>query len=262
MDTAANSDSQPNENWDPAEVAKFNDLARTWWDKDGDFKPLHAINPLRLGYIQEQVDLHGKRVLDVGCGGGILSESLALAGAIVTGIDLAEKPLQVARLHRHESGLGDTDAENNAASSKRGKLDYQLTSIEAYAAEHAGEFDVVTCMEMLEHVPDPQSIIQACRRLLKPDGQLFLSTINRNPKAYAFAVLGAEYLLKLLPRGTHDYDKFIKPSELAHWLRQQDFNLQGLRGLSFNPLREHYALTADTSVNYLAHATVAPGAPD
>lgn len=270
MDKAASSKSAPTANWDPAEVAKFNDLARTWWDKEGDFKPLHAINPLRLGYIQAQVQLQGKRVLDVGCGGGILSESMALAGAAVTGIDMAEKPLQVARLHRHESGLGDmpvatgtqsdTDADVNIG--QRGTLDYQLTSIEAYAADHAGEFDVVTCMEMLEHVPDPESIIRACRRLLKADGQLFLSTINRNPKAYALAVIGAEYLLQLLPRGTHDYDKFIKPSELAQWLRQQDFSLQNLRGLSFNPLTEHYALTADTSVNYLAHATVTPGEPD
>ena len=227
------------QNWDPAEVAKFDQLARTWWDEDGDFKPLHAINPLRLGYIQEHVELTGNAVLDVGCGGGILSESLARAGATVTGIDLAEKPLQVARLHRLESDLA---------------IDYQLISIEALSQQQPQTFDVITCMEMLEHVPDPASIIRACRELLKPGGQLFLSTINRNPKAYAFAVIGAEYVLKLLPRGTHDYHKFIKPSELTRWLREERFALQSLKGLSFSPFTQTYALTADTSVNYLAHA--------
>ncbi|MFT5792862.1 MAG: 2-polyprenyl-6-hydroxyphenyl methylase/3-demethylubiquinone-9 3-methyltransferase [Candidatus Pseudothioglobus sp.] len=230
-------------NVDPSEVAKFDDLARTWWDKEGDFKPLHAINPLRLEFIKARTSIDGIRALDVGCGGGILSESLARGGAVVTGIDMAEKPLQVARLHRFESDLD---------------IDYQLTSIEALSEtldeEQSGFFDVITCMEMLEHVPDPQSVINACRRLLKPGGELFLSTINRNPKAYALAVIGAEYILKLLPRGTHDYDKFIKPSELARWLREAGFNVQDMAGLSYNPLTEVYALTHDTSVNYLAHA--------
>jgi 2-polyprenyl-6-hydroxyphenyl methylase/3-demethylubiquinone-9 3-methyltransferase len=224
-------------------VAKFDDLARTWWDAEGDFKPLHRINPLRLDFIRARTTIDGKRVLDVGCGGGILSESLASHGARVTGIDMAEKPLQVARLHQFESNL---------------EIDYQLTSIEALSdaldAEQAGTFDVITCMEMLEHVPNPQSVINACRRLLKPDGELFLSTINRNPKAYALAVIGAEYILKLLPRGTHDYDKFIKPSELARWLREAGFDIQDMAGLSYNPLTEVYALTQDTAVNYLVHA--------
>jgi 2-polyprenyl-6-hydroxyphenyl methylase/3-demethylubiquinone-9 3-methyltransferase len=226
-------------NVDPGEVAKFDDLARTWWDKEGDFKPLHAINPLRLDFIRARTTVDGKRVLDVGCGGGILSESLANCGAVVTGIDMAEKPLQVARLHRFESTLD---------------IDYQLTSIEALGEAQPGKFDVITCMEMLEHVPDPQSVINACRRLLRPGGELFLSTINRNPKAYALAVIGAEYILKLLPRGTHDYDKFIKPSELARWLREAGFDVQDMAGLSYNPLTEVYAMTSDTSVNYLAHA--------
>jgi 2-polyprenyl-6-hydroxyphenyl methylase / 3-demethylubiquinone-9 3-methyltransferase len=240
-----NESTNSNQNWDPAEVAKFDQLARTWWDEDGDFKPLHAINPLRLGYIQANVELQGKQLLDVGCGGGILSESLARAGALVTGIDLAEKPLQVARLHRLEANL---------------EINHQLISIEALAENQPQSFDVITCMEMLEHVPDPASVINACRRLLKPGGQLFLSTINRNPKAYAFAVIGAEYLLKLLPRGTHDYDKFIKPSELTRWLRDENFSLQSLKGLSFSPFSQVYALTSDTSVNYLAHASLASGA--
>jgi 2-polyprenyl-6-hydroxyphenyl methylase/3-demethylubiquinone-9 3-methyltransferase len=224
-------------------VAKFDDLARTWWDTEGDFKPLHRINPLRLDFIRARTTIDGKRALDVGCGGGILSESLASHGARVTGIDMAEKPLQVARLHQFESNL---------------EIDYQLTSIEALSdaldKEQAGTFDVITCMEMLEHVPNPQSVINACRRLLKPDGELFLSTINRNPKAYALAVIGAEYILKLLPRGTHDYDKFIKPSELARWLREAGFDVRDMAGLSYNPLTEVYALTQDTAVNYLVHA--------
>jgi 2-polyprenyl-6-hydroxyphenyl methylase/3-demethylubiquinone-9 3-methyltransferase len=230
-------------NVDPGEVAKFDDLARTWWDAEGDFKPLHRINPLRLDFIRARTTIDGKRALDVGCGGGILSESLASHGAQVTGIDMAEKPLQVARLHQLESNL---------------EIDYQLTHIEALSdaldEEQAGTFDVITCMEMLEHVPNPQSVINACRRLLKPDGELFLSTINRNPKAYALAVIGAEYILKLLPRGTHDYDKFIKPSELARWLREAGFDVQDMAGLSYNPLTEVYALTQDTAVNYLVHA--------
>ena len=241
--SAAQSTASPHANVDPGEVAKFDDLARTWWDAEGDFKPLHRINPLRLDFIRARTTIDGKRALDVGCGGGILSESLASHGAQVTGIDMAEKPLQVARLHQFESNL---------------EIDYQLTSIEtlsdALDEEQAGTFDVITCMEMLEHVPNPQSVIIACRRLLKPDGELFLSTINRNPKAYALAVIGAEYILKLLPRGTHDYDKFIKPSELARWLREAGFDVQDMAGLSYNPLTETYALTQDTAVNYLVHA--------
>jgi 2-polyprenyl-6-hydroxyphenyl methylase/3-demethylubiquinone-9 3-methyltransferase len=241
--SAAQPSASPHTNVDPGEVAKFDDLARTWWDAEGDFKPLHRINPLRLDFIRARTTIDGKRVLDVGCGGGILSESLASHGAQVTGIDMAEKPLQVARLHQFESNL---------------EIDYQLTSIEALSdaldEEQAGTFDVITCMEMLEHVPNPQSVINACRRLLKPDGELFLSTINRNPKAYALAVIGAEYILKLLPRGTHDYDKFIKPSELARWLREAGFDVQDMAGLSYNPLTEVYALTQDTAVNYLVHA--------
>jgi 2-polyprenyl-6-hydroxyphenyl methylase/3-demethylubiquinone-9 3-methyltransferase len=236
---AAQPSVQQHSNVDPAEVAKFDDLARTWWDAEGDFKPLHAINPLRLEFIKTRTSLDGLQVLDVGCGGGILSESLAHSGAVVTGIDMAEKPLQVARLHRFESDLS---------------IDYQLTSIEALSEARPSTFDVITCMEMLEHVPDPQSVVNACRRLLKPGGELFLSTINRNPKAYALAVIGAEYVLQLLPRGTHDYDKFIKPSELARWLREAGFDVQDMAGLSYNPLTQVYALTRDTSVNYLVHA--------
>jgi 2-polyprenyl-6-hydroxyphenyl methylase/3-demethylubiquinone-9 3-methyltransferase len=240
IQAAAQPSAKQHLNVDPAEVAKFDDLARTWWDKEGDFKPLHAINPLRLDFIRARTMLDGKRVLDVGCGGGILSESLTSSGAEVTGIDMAEKPLQVARLHRFESNLN---------------IDYQLTSIEALSEAQPDTFDVITCMEMLEHVPDPQSVINACRRLLKPNGELFLSTINRNPKAYALAVIGAEYILKLLPRGTHDYDKFIRPSELARWLREAGFKVQDMAGLSYNPLTQVYALTDDTAVNYLVHAT-------
>lgn len=227
-------------NLDPAEIRKFDDMARSWWDKEGDFKPLHQINPLRVDYISQRATLRGARVLDVGCGGGILTEALALAGAVVTGIDMAEKPLQVARLHRHESELD---------------IEYLHTTIEQYAAEHAGEFDVVTCLEMLEHVPDPGSVIRSCRTLLKPEGHLFLSTINRNPKSYLLAVIGAEYVLRLLPKGTHDFDKFIKPSELDAWLRDASFQIQDLTGMTFNPVTGIYKLGSDTDVNYLAYAT-------
>jgi len=227
-------------NVDAAEVNKFDELARKWWDPNSEFKPLHDINPLRLDYIASRATLNGARVLDVGCGGGILTEALATAGANTTGIDMAPRPLQVAKLHRHESEL---------------EIDYQQSTIEAYAADHAGEFDVITCLEMLEHVPSPDSVIEACRTLLKPGGQLFLSTINRNPKAYAMMVLGAEYVLNMLPRGTHDYQKFLKPSELASSLRQHEFELQDITGMTYNPITKSYSLGRDTDVNYLLYAT-------
>ena len=227
-------------NVDPGEIGRFDELAHKWWDKEGDFKPLHDINPLRVSYIESFAELKDQRVLDVGCGGGILSEALARAGARVTGTDMAEKPLQVARLHQHESDVS---------------IDYQLITVEDYAEQHAGEFDIITCLEVLEHVPDPRSVIAACRRLLKADGKLFLSTINRNPKAYLLAVLGAEYFLKMLPRGTHDYARFIKPSELATWLRKERFNLQDVTGMTYNPLTKTYKLSTDTDVNYLAYAS-------
>lgn len=227
-------------NVDAAEVNKFDELARKWWDANSEFKTLHDINPLRVGYIASRATLTGARVLDVGCGGGILTEALAKAGANTTGIDMAPKPLQVAKLHRHESELD---------------IDYQQSTIEDYAADHAGEFDVITCLEMLEHVPSPDSVIEACKMLLKPGGQLFLSTINRNPKAYAMMVLGAEYVMNMLPRGTHDYQKFLKPSELASSLRRHGFELQDITGMTYNPLTKSYSLGRDTDVNYLLHAT-------
>ena len=231
-----------NPNVDAGEVSKFDALARSWWDREGDFKPLYMINPLRLGYITARVQLAGKRVLDVGCGGGILTEELAIAGAETMGIDVADKPLAVARLHAHESGLAD-------------RIDYQKVTIEDLAQTRAGQFDVITCLEMLEHVPDPGSVILACRQLLKPGGHLFLSTINRNAKAYLLAVIGAEYLLRMLPRGTHDYARFIKPSELAQLLRQHQFALQDVTGMTYNPISQRYRLGQDTDVNYLVYAT-------
>ena len=225
-------------NADPAEVQKFSDLAHRWWDPASEFRPLHEINPLRLDWIETQTPLAGKQVLDVGCGGGLLSEGMAARGATVTGIDLSEKALGVARLHLFESGL---------------KIDYQHSSAEDFAERHAGAFDVVTCMEMLEHVPDPASTVRACATLVKPGGHVFFSTLNRNPKSYLFAVIGAEYILKLLPRGTHEYAKFIKPSELARYCREGGLNLQRLTGLTYNPLSKVYALADDTDVNYLVH---------
>lgn len=228
-------------NTDSAEIEKFDGLARTWWDRSGDFKPLHDINPVRMAYIEERVTLENASVLDVGCGGGILTESLARAGAQVIGIDMAEKPLQVARLHCIESGLDE-------------RIDYQQTSIEAFAESHANEFDVVTCLEMLEHVPDPASVIASCQTLLRPGGHLFLSTINRNPKSYLLAVVGAEYVLRLLPRGTHDYEKFIRPAELASMLRTSTLDLRDISGMNHNPLTGSWKLGRDTDVNYLAHA--------
>lgn len=223
-------------NVDPAELEKFAALAHRWWDKNSEFKPLHAINPLRLHFIDEAVGLNGKRVLDVGCGGGILSESMAEKGADVVAIDLGEKALKVAKLHQLESGS---------------KVDYQLIAVETLASQQPASFDVVTCMEMLEHVPDPAAIIDACAKLVKPGGSVFFSTINRNPKAYLFAVIGAEYVLNMLPKGTHEYEKFIKPSELSAWARNSDLTVNELKGMSYNPLTQHYSLGSDISVNYL-----------
>ena len=226
-------------NVDPAEVAKFEALASRWWDPHSEFKPLHDINPLRLDYIDRRAGLQGKQVADVGCGGGILSESMAQRGAIVTGIDMGKAPLAVAQLHKLESGV---------------EVNYRQGTAEELAAELPEKFDVVTCLEMLEHVPDPASTIQACTQLVKPGGALFFSTINRNPKSYLFAIVGAEYLLRLLPRGTHDYAGFIKPSELEGWCRHAGLELRDLTGMSYNPLTQHYSLSKDLSVNYLAYA--------
>lgn len=226
-------------NADPAELEKFGELAHRWWDPNSEFKPLHDINPLRLDWIDRAVGLAGKRVLDVGCGGGLLSEGMAARGAEVTGIDLSEKPLGVARLHLLESGR---------------QVDYRKISVEELAEEMPGAFDVVTCLEMLEHVPNPSSVITACARLVKPGGQVFLSTLNRNPKSYLFAVIGAEYILKMLPKGTHDYAKFIRPSELVRWAKLGGLEPAELIGMSYNPLTREYSLGRDTSVNYLMRA--------
>ena len=227
-------------NVDPLEIDKFQSIASRWWDRESEFKPLHEINPQRVSYIEQQASgLDGKRILDVGCGGGILAEALALKGARVTGIDMAELSLKVARLHLHESGLD---------------IDYQLSTVEAFAEQHEAQFDIVTCLEMLEHVPDPASIITSATRLLKPDGILFLSTINRNPKSFALAILGAEYVLRLLPRGTHEYKKFIKPSEIAAQLRKLGLHASDITGMSYNPVTRHYALGRDIDVNYLLTA--------
>lgn len=224
-------------NADPAELAKFSDLAHRWWDPDSEFRPLHQINPLRLEWINGQAPLAGKQVLDVGCGGGILADSMARNGADVLGIDLSTKALRVAQLHALEAGTP------NVA--------YREVSAETLAAEQPGAFDVVTCMEMLEHVPDPSSIVRACAALVKPGGWVFFSTINRNAKAFVFAIVGAEYVLNLLPRGTHEYQKLIRPSELAGYCRTAGLELQQSRGMEYNPLTRHYWLSSDTSVNYL-----------
>ena len=228
----------PTHNVDHGEVAKFEALASRWWDPDSEFKPLHDINPLRLDYIDQRAGLAGKRVLDVGCGGGILAESMAARGATVMGIDMGEQPLMVAELHKLESGV---------------EVEYRRVTAEQLAAEMPGQFDVVTCMEMLEHVPDPASVIAACAQLVKPGGQVFLSTINRNPKAYLFAVVGAEYVLRLLPKGTHDYAKFIRQSELESWTRHAGLQLKDLTGLSYNPFTRGYALGRDLDVNYMGY---------
>jgi 2-polyprenyl-6-hydroxyphenyl methylase / 3-demethylubiquinone-9 3-methyltransferase len=231
-------------NADPQELAKFSDLAHRWWDADGEFRPLHQINPLRLDWIDAQAKLAGKCVLDVGCGGGILSDAMARRGARVLGIDLAAKPLKVAQLHALEAG---TEA-----------VEYREVAAEALASEMPAQFDTVTCMEMLEHVPDPSSIVQACATLAKPGGWVFFSTINRNAKAFLFAIVGAEHMLKLLPKGTHEYAKFIRPSELAHWCRQAGLDLCTTRGMEYNPLTRRYWLSGDTSVNYLIACRKAP----
>ena len=224
-------------NADPHELAKFSELAHRWWDKESDFRPLHEINPLRLDWIDGRVALKGKRILDVGCGGGILADSMARRGADVLGIDLAGKALKVAQLHAIEAGTP--------------RVEYREIAVEALAAETPETFDVVTCMEMLEHVPDPEAIVAACGRLLKPGGHAFFSTINRNAKAFAFAIVGAEHVLRLLPKGTHEYAKFIRPSELAEWCRIAGLDLEEMRGLEYNPLSRRYRLSSDTSVNYL-----------
>jgi len=227
-------------NVDPAELEKFGDLAHRWWDPNSEFKPLHDINPLRLDWIDSHVGLAGKRILDVGCGGGLLSEGMALRGADVIGIDLSDKPLAIAKLHLLESGQ---------------KVDYRKISVETLAAEMPDTFDAVTCLEMLEHVPNPSSVIASCARLVKPGGQIFFSTLNRNPKSYLFAVIGAEYVLKMLPKGTHDYAKFIKPSELARWSKMAQLEPAELIGMSYNPITKQYSLGKDTSVNYLMRVT-------
>ena len=225
-------------NVDHAEVSKFEELASRWWDPHSEFKPLHEINPLRLGYIDKIAPLDGKRVLDVGCGGGILSESMAAKGAEVTGIDMGEAPLQVARLHLLETGL---------------HVNYERMPVERLAKERPAAFDVVTCMEMLEHVPDPSSVVNACAQLVKPGGHVFFSTLNRNPKSFLFAIIGAEYLLQLLPKGTHDFAKFIRPSELDAWIRESGLATRDITGLLYNPLTRSYRLGADVDVNYMVY---------
>ena len=230
-------------NADPKELAKFSELAHRWWDPAGEFRPLHQINPLRLAWIEGRAPLAGKSVLDVGCGGGILAEAMARSGARVKGIDLAERPLKVAELHRLESGVA---------------VEYEAASAEDLAAREPARYDVVTCMEVLEHVPDPASTVRACAALARPGGQLFFATINRNPKSYLFAIVGAEYVLGLLPKGTHDYAKLIKPSELAQWCRSGGLEVVGLAGMTYNPLTRIYSLGRDTDVNYMLHA-VRPG---
>ena len=227
-----------NQNVDPAELAKFDSLASRWWDTDGDFKSLHDINPLRLGWIRKHVTLDGCRALDIGCGGGILAESMAAAKATVTGIDMAEGPLSVARLHQLESGAA---------------VDYRKMTAEQLAAAEAGEYDVVTCLEMLEHVPQPSQVIRSCAQLVKPGGHVFFSTINRNPKSFLFAIVGAEYVLKLLPSGTHEYAKFIRPSELEAWARHAGLRLVESIGMHYNPLTKAYSLGENLDVNYLMY---------
>jgi 2-polyprenyl-6-hydroxyphenyl methylase/3-demethylubiquinone-9 3-methyltransferase len=227
-------------NADPQELQKFSELAHRWWDPTSEFRPLHEINPLRLEWINALVPLSGKRVVDVGCGGGILAESMAKKGATVTGIDLSEKALKVAELHSLESGV---------------QVRYEMIAAEDLAASEASQYDVVTCMEMLEHVPDPSAVVQACATLVKPGGHVFFSTINRNPKSYLFAIIGAEYVLRLLPRGTHDYAKFIKPAELSQFARHARLEVTAIKGMTYNPITKIYSLNQDTDVNYLIACT-------
>ena len=227
------------QNVDAQEIAKFEAVASRWWDLEGEFKPLHRINPLRLGYIAQRSNgLFGKTVLDVGCGGGILAESMAREGAVVTGLDMGAEPLAVARLHAQESGV---------------TLDYVQQTVEAHAEQHPGHYDVVTCMEMLEHVPDPRSVVHACAQLVKPGGEVFFSTLNRNPKAWLLAVFGAEYVLRMVPRGTHDVKKFIRPSELLGWVDETTLRERHITGLHYNPLTNRFRLAPGTDVNYMVH---------
>ncbi len=226
------------DNVDLAELAKFNALASRWWDPEGEFRPLHEINPLRLDWIRQHVKLAGCRALDIGCGGGILAESMSSSNATVTAIDMAEGPLAVARLHQMESGV---------------EVDYRETTAEAIAAEEPGEYDLVTCLEMLEHVPDPAAVVRSCAELVKPGGHVFFSTINRNPKSFLFAIVGAEYVLRLLPKGTHEYEKFIRPSELEDWARAAGLELQASIGMHYNPLTKEYSLGPNLDVNYLMY---------
>jgi 2-polyprenyl-6-hydroxyphenyl methylase/3-demethylubiquinone-9 3-methyltransferase len=230
----------PDVNADPAELQKFSDLAHRWWDPAGEFKPLHDLNPLRLEWIDRHAALSGKRVLDVGCGGGILAEAMARRGARVTGIDMADKPLQVAQLHLRESGLA---------------VQYEKIEAENLVRREAGAFEVVTCMELLEHVPDPAGMVRACAELVAPGGKVFFSTLNRNPKSYLLAVLGAEYILGLLPKGTHDYQRFIKPSELSRWCRDAGLRTEELIGMTYHPITKQYRLGPDCDVNYLVRCT-------
>ncbi|MRX28353.1 bifunctional 2-polyprenyl-6-hydroxyphenol methylase/3-demethylubiquinol 3-O-methyltransferase UbiG [Kangiella sp. HZ709] len=227
------------QNVDQHEISKFEQMASRWWDKEGDFKPLHDINPLRLNFILDHANgLAGKKVLDIGCGGGILTESMAKEDAEVIGIDMGEMPLEVAKLHLLESKLS---------------VDYQKSTAEEFAEKHAGQFDVVTCLEMLEHVPDPESIIKACHKLVKPDGHVFFSTINRNPKSFLFAIVGAEYILNMLPKGTHDFKKFIRPSELESWARPNGLSFKNMIGMHYNPITKKYWLGDNVDVNYIVH---------
>lgn len=227
------------QNVDQQEIAKFEAVASRWWDLEGEFKPLHRINPLRLNYIQQRADgVFGKKILDVGCGGGILAESMAREGADVTGLDMGAEPLQVARLHSLETGI---------------KVTYVQETVEQHANEHAGLYDIVTCMEMLEHVPDPRSVVLACAKLVKPGGHVFFSTINRNNKAWLMAVIGAEYVLKMVPKGTHDVKKFIRPSELIGWIDETPLRERHMIGLHYNPVTDHFKLAPNVNVNYMVH---------
>ncbi len=230
---------QTSDNIDNAEIAKFEELAFRWWDPNSEFKPLHDINPLRVDFMRQRADISGKSLLDVGCGGGLLAESMAQLGAEVTGIDMGEAPLSVAKLHLKESGH---------------QVDYQRATAEDFAARHGGHYDIVTCLEMLEHVPNPASTVRACAELVRPGGTLFFSTINRNPKAWLFAIVGAEYVLNLLPKGTHDYSKLVKPSELDSWSREAGLSVREMIGMHYNPITKRYWLAPGLDVNYIVHA--------